>query len=110
LAADLGTEIREVTLRQSQELSIPEAAQKDPNSAELLRVWLAGGGQQISMRLGGWDDPAGWGLLLADLARHVANVYQQSKGFDQFKTLQRIKAALDAELTSPTDQPSGTIR
>jgi len=50
------------------------------------------------------------GIMLADLARHVANAYQHDVGLDQLKTLRRIKAALDAELGSPTDEPSGQIR
>ena len=91
------------------ELVIPDVAQKDLESRELLRVWLSGGNQHVSMRVGVWDDPAAWGLMLADLARHVANSYQQEKGLDRFKTLERIKAGLDAELSSPTDEPSGQI-
>ena len=88
------------------QLSIPEAARKDRQSLELVRVWLAGEQQHVSIRGGVWDDPAAWGIMLADLARHVANSYQD-KGFDRTKTLRRIQAALDAELTSPTDEPSG---
>jgi Domain of unknown function (DUF5076) len=91
------------------QLQIPETARKDPKSVEVLRVWLAGEQQYVSIRVGVWDDPAGWGLLLADLARHVANSYQQSKGLDRIETLQRIGAAMDAELASQTDDPSGRI-
>ena len=65
--------------------------------------------QHVSLRAGVWKDPAAWGLMLADLARHIANSYQQDEGFDRFNTLQRIKTALDAELASPTDEPSGQI-
>jgi hypothetical protein len=91
------------------QLLIPDAAKADPNSFELLRVWAAKKGQHVSLRTGVWKDPAAWGLLLADLARHVANSYQQGAGLDGRKTLQRIKAALDLELASPTDDPSGRI-
>ncbi|MFY9953266.1 DUF5076 domain-containing protein [Bradyrhizobium sp.] len=92
------------------QLLIPDAAQTDPKSFELLRVWIANKGQHVSLRTGVWSDPAAWGIMLADLVRHVANAYQQDAGLDQLKTLQRIKAALDAELGSPTDEPSGQIR
>ncbi|MGA9981100.1 MAG: DUF5076 domain-containing protein [Candidatus Sulfotelmatobacter sp.] len=93
----------------NQQLSIPEAATRDSKAVEVLRVWLAGEQQHVSIRVGVWDDPAGWGIMLADLARHVASSYQQSKGFDRFRTLQRIKAGLDAELASPTDEPTGRV-
>jgi len=93
----------------NQQLLIPEAARRDPQSVEVLRVWLAGEQQHVSIRVGVWDDPAAWGLMLADLARHVANSYQQVKGLDRLRTLQRVKAGLDAELSSPTDEPSGQV-
>ena len=95
---------------ENQQLLIPEAATKDPRSAEVLRVWVVSGQQHVSIRVGAWDDPAGWGLLLADLARHIAKSYQQSKGLDRSRTLQRIKAGFDAELASPTDDPSGRVQ
>lgn len=91
------------------QLMIPEAARKDSKSVELLRVWLAGEQQYVSIRVGVWDDPAGWGLMLADLARHVANSYGEERGLDRRKTLHRIRAAMDAEFESQTDEPSGQI-
>lgn len=57
-----------------------------------------------------WEDPAAWGIMLADLARHVANAYQQDVGLNPEESLRRIKAALEAELSGPTDEPSGRLR
>jgi uncharacterized protein DUF5076 len=90
-------------------LVIPVAATTDAKSFEILRVWVADKGQHTSLRADVWSDPAAWGIMLADLARHVTNSYHQSAGLDQVKTLRRIKAVLDAELGSPTDEPSGGI-
>ncbi len=92
------------------QLTIPEAARKDANSFELLRVWVANKNQHLSLRIGVWNNPAAWGIMLADLAKHVANAYYQDAGLDRLKTLQQIKAALDAELASPTDEPFGQIK
>jgi hypothetical protein len=94
----------------SDQLIIPDAARKDTKSFELLRVWVANKGQHVSLRSGVWNNPAAWGIMLADLAKHVANAYHQDAGLDRLKTLQQIKAALDAELASPTDEPSGQIQ
>lgn len=91
------------------QLVIPDAAKDDSHSFELLRVWVANKGQHVSLRAGVWNDPAAWGIMLADLARHVANAYQQDAGLDHSKTLRRIKNALDVELASPTDEPSGQV-
>ena len=91
------------------QLPIPDAAKTDPKSCEILRVWVANKRQYVSLQVAIWNDPAAWGLMLADLARHVANSYQQDAGLDRFNTLQRIKAGFDAELASPTDDPLGQI-
>jgi hypothetical protein len=91
------------------QLVIPDAATQDLHSFELLRVWVANNAQHVSLRPGVWDDPAAWGVMLADLARHVANAYHQDAGIDKKKALQRIKIALDAELSAPTDDPAGRI-
>ena len=64
----------------SDQLLIPDAAKKDPKSFELLRVWVANKGQHVSLRAGVWKDPAAWGLMLADLARHVATPINRTRG------------------------------
>jgi Domain of unknown function (DUF5076) len=91
------------------QLLIPDAAKSDPQSFELLRVWIANRGQQVSLRAGVWNDPAAWGIMLADLARHVVNSYEQDQAMDRSKTLQRIRAAFDAELSTATDNPTGKL-
>ena len=97
-------------MSQRDELDIPDAANRDMQSFELLRVWIANKEQHVSLKVGVWEDPAAWGIVLADLAGHVANSYQQDAGFDPAKTLNRIRAAFDAELTSHTDKPVGSIK
>ena len=92
------------------ELPIPDAARKDSNSVEVLRAWIAHNQQHISLNTGVWDDPAVWGIFLVDLARHLANAYQQEHGMDFNGTVARIKWAFDAEMNSPTDFPRGSIR
>lgn len=91
------------------QLLIPDAARQDSRSFELLRVWVANNAQHVSLRVGTWDDPAAWGIMLADLANHVANSYYQDAHLDPVKALQRIKAAFDAEFKLPTDSPEGEI-
>ena len=90
------------------ELGIPPAAASDRNSAEIARVWIADGRQHVSLNTRAWKDPAAWGLLLVDLAKHVANAYEQLEGCDRQQTLARIKAGFDAEWDHATDEPTGT--
>jgi len=89
------------------ELQIPDTAKHDPNSFELLRVWVASKGQHVSLRVGAWQDPAAWGIMLCDLIQHIANAYQQDQGLDKKATLRRIMEGMNAELSSATDRPSG---
>jgi hypothetical protein len=97
-------------MAQSDQLLIPDAAKGDPKSFELLRVWIANKGQHVSLRVGVWNDPAAWGIMLADLAKHIANSYDKDEALDRLKTLQRIKAAFDVELAKATNDPTGRLR
>jgi hypothetical protein len=92
-------------MAESNHLPMPHTANQDPQSFEILRVWIANRGQHVSIRAGIWEDPAMWGMMLCDLAGHIANAYQQEKGMDRIETLRRIKVGFDAEFSSPTDQP-----
>lgn len=87
------------------ELPIPPTAQSDGRAIELARVWAAGGKQHVSLATRLWNDPSAWGIMLVDLARHVANAYRQTQGLDPTDVLDRIKAGFDAEWSVATDKP-----
>jgi hypothetical protein len=91
------------------ELPIPPIAKADPNAVEVVRVWVAKGGQHVSLNPFVWNDPEVWGMVLADLAGHLANAYEQEMGLDREETLRKITRLLVAELTNPTDSPKGNI-
>jgi hypothetical protein len=84
-----------------EELPIPDAVVNAEQKAEIARIWLADGDQVavISPRL--WDDPGVWGLMLVDVARHVAQAYA-ARGVPGEFALQKIREALDAEWCHPT--------
>jgi Domain of unknown function (DUF5076) len=93
----------------SKQLQIPDAALRDAKSYEIARVWVAEKGQHVSLLIGVWKDPVTWGIILADLARHVANGYEQDQKLDREETLRRIRASFQTELDSPTDNPTGNM-
>src|SRR5215469_15412905 len=103
-------ETRKTPLKMDRELIIPEVAEDDPHALEILRAWIARGKQHVSMRVSIWDDPGMWGVFLADLARHVVNAYVEDDASDPQETLKRVRDMFNAELTSPTDAPQGSIR
>ena len=90
-------------------LDIPPVAKASTDSTEILRVWMVGdAGQQIILRHDAWKDPAAWGLMLADIARHVARAHTQD-GKNEEEIFQRILAGFHAEIGTPTDTASGEI-
>ena len=97
-------------MAQSDQLRVPEPARTDAKSFELLRVWIAHQDQHISLRVGVWKDPEAWGMMLADLARHISASFEQAEKRDPIEVLNRIKAGFDAEMTAPTDELRGEIQ
>ena len=65
-------------MAQSDQLRVPEPARTDAKSFELLRVWIAHQDQRVSLRVGVWKEPEAWGMMLADLARHIAAAFEQA--------------------------------
>ena len=83
-------------------LPIPDAMRNQPDAQEILRIWIANGRQHFSLYTN-WEDPAAWGLMLADLARHVAHAYAR-EGINRDESLRSILDLLERELDHPTDE------
>jgi hypothetical protein len=91
-------------------LDPPPAAGRDKAAFELLRVWIAEQGQHVSLRSGVWEDPFAWGIVLADLARHILNAEALTrKDLDKEAFLSRMIEGFQAEIESPTDDPEGSL-
>ena len=91
-------------------LDLPPAAARDKASFELLRVWVAEQGQHVSLRPGTWEDPFAWGIVLADLARHIVNAESiHRKNLDKEAFFERMIEGFHAEIESPTDEAEGEI-
>ncbi len=92
---------------------IPEAALQDPNSVEMLRVWVAGGKLHCSLKIGMYRDGMGieeelaWGTILADAARHIAKALQGDSVQLQEASLARIAVAFDGEVAAPSSPITG---
>jgi hypothetical protein len=84
------------------ELAIPFAAHEVETATEVLRAWIVDNGLHVSLQRG-FDDPAVWGVLLTDVARHVARIFETEGGGTQAEALAKIKAMLDAEWDDGTD-------
>ena len=85
-------------------LTPPPAAERDRAAFELLRVWVAEGDQHVSLRAGVFEDARGWGIVLADLARHIANAEALGrKGLNREEFLEQMLESFEAEIESPTE-------
>lgn len=90
------------------ELPVPPIVKTDPNSFEIGRIWVAHKDQHVSLNIV-WDDPAAWGIMLVDLARHAARYYNQQQGHPIEKIMARIKEGIDAEWDTPTTDITGAV-
>ena len=74
------------------------------DSVEVLRVWAQPGqAQQLTLNVT-WKDAGAWGLVLSDIARHVAKAYATT-GLDEQQVFARIRQVFDLEMSHPTDEP-----
>jgi uncharacterized protein DUF5076 len=82
-------------------LHVPPAA-LEHGGVEVLRAVVVDGALHVSLRPA-FDDPQAWGMLLADVARHVSRIYQSEGKAPEARTLERVRMMFDAELDDPTD-------
>jgi Domain of unknown function (DUF5076) len=92
---------------------IPDAALRDPDAVEMLRVWIAEGKLHCSVKVGMYletmniAEETAWGTILADVARHIANALASGYSTDGAKSLQQIRDNLIKELGAPTSDAKG---
>jgi uncharacterized protein DUF5076 len=68
----------------------------------VLRAFVLDGGLSISFTRA-FDDPQMWGMLLVDIARHAARVFEKEGVMSEEEALARIVQMFEAELGEPTD-------
>lgn len=93
-------------------LVLPPAAQRDNNAIQMLSAWIAEDGLHCSMNVGLWrvegrDEPAAWGVLLADVVRHLASAIESQHGVDANDVIADIVDSLNQELENPTSEAHG---
>jgi hypothetical protein len=84
------------------ELAPPPGAYGHGQASEILRAWITANGLEVSMT-GVWDEPDNWGILLVDLARHAARIFEDQGICNSEAAMARIVDMFHAELQHPTD-------
>jgi Domain of unknown function (DUF5076) len=86
-----------------QELPPPPGVTGDSKSREVLRAWVANEGLLVSLDPLAFGGPATWGMLLVDIARHVARSFEQ-EGQNTFDgAMLKMRCLFDQEWDAPTD-------
>ena len=93
----------------AKEQPIPPDAVSNDNAVEVLRAFVVEGGLSISF-VRAFDDPQMWGMLLVDIARHAARVYEKEGVLSEGEALAAIVDMFDTELAHATDPGKTTAR
>ncbi|MEG3179908.1 DUF5076 domain-containing protein [Sphingomonas sp. LT1P40] len=89
-------------------MSLPHEIKLDPkllqgDAREIARLWVTHRGPAtVFLAPGHLADPAMFGMLLVDTARHAARAYAQALGLSEEEALQRLLLGFDAERGTPT--------
>jgi Domain of unknown function (DUF5076) len=69
---------------------------------EVLRAAIAEGNLHVSLRRA-FDEPEVWGILLADIARHIGRIYALEASMREDEVVEKVRAMFEAEMERPTD-------
>jgi hypothetical protein len=85
-------------------LHVPPGA-LERGGVEVLRAAIVNGGLHVSLRRA-FDDPDAWGILIADITRHVARAYANETAMSEDEVIGHVRAMFESELDAPTDPGS----
>jgi hypothetical protein len=69
---------------------------------EVLRAAIADEQLHVSLRRA-FDEPEVWGILLADIARHIGRIYARETSMREDDVVEKVYATFEAEMNRPTD-------
>ena len=86
------------------DLPVPAVVIEAPNAREILRLWTSEAGERVTLRIDGLE-PAAWGLILVDIARHVAHAYARQGTLPVNDAFVQVVTMFVAEIQEPTESP-----
>ncbi len=94
-------------MAEAHELPVPDEAHDAGAAHELVRGWLIDNRLVCSLFPTAFENPAVWGVLLADVAHHIASALVESEGANRGAVLAAIRRAFEVEMRTPTDEHTG---
>ena len=82
-------------------LAVPPPA-LEQGGYEVLRAAIVEGNLHVSLRRA-FDEPETWGILLADIARHIGRIYALKSSMREDDVVEKVWSMFEAELDRPTD-------
>lgn len=92
---------------------LPSTALRDANTVELARIWIAEHGLHCSLRCGLYAgqgavmETTAWGIILADMAGHVADALSAEGMGPRAVLYDAIVGSFNVEATFPAAQRAG---
>ncbi|MBL8856396.1 MAG: DUF5076 domain-containing protein [Planctomycetaceae bacterium] len=83
------------------------------NAVEMARIWIGKRKLHCVLNVGHWSDTSGidechaWGIVLADIARHVSFALEDMMGSDPRENLKMILESFRAEISHKTSEHIG---
>jgi Domain of unknown function (DUF5076) len=84
-----------------EELKLPPAA-LEQGGYEVLRAVICEGNLHVALQRA-FDEPEVWGILLADVARHIGRIYAAEMSMREDQVVDKVWAMFKAEMERPTD-------
>ena len=91
------------------ELKIPDAAIKDKQSFEILRVWAAFEQQHVTIHSELNGQAKDFGYLLAEFALHASRLYAERLEANEFDMLKEILDSFNKEIINESGDAAGEI-
>jgi hypothetical protein len=91
------------------EQALPPDVVGREDAVEVLRAFVVDGGLSIAF-MRAFEEPDVWGMLLVDIARHAARVFEREGVCSEQEALARIVDMFESELARATDRGMTTPR
>lgn len=90
---------------EKKELALPPGHEEE-ESLEILRCWVRGSDKSLVVvfRTATWEAIEVWGILLADITRHLGNALEDEQGFKSEEVISRIADMYSKEMGKPTSE------